>query len=504
MFKFFSENNRVGAKINRVIPVLALILTGLFFLYNLLEGMLWNRQASTPEEANATTVANATDLLLLHQRARDFLLSSRFADAEMLLGRILQLDSASFVAYNNLGNAGLLQGRLDLAKENYFKALSVAETMDESLGVHFNLAALLFTAGAASLAEEVRAYAGALTAVSNLRGSDLRPHDLYFPEPMAVVAENVEPTDLFAANDRSNSNDKNGSKSKGSNPNKGSGSQKDKGKGKKDNTSKGGQKAQADPRRNWLGSYQWDMGNIESSRKPAAQSPGTTVRSVPPLAPTEAANRPAGSSVPAVDAERFEQPPGSRIVVPPIMVVTDIANQLARYHGFTGDYAEAQKYLRKVIALDANNFTAHNNLGNLYFLQGQLDSAMTAYSKALPLARTADDSLGIRLNLGALWHAVNADTLAAAQIAEVLHNQRDLSRVERLLGLKFDDIDLAEARAEQLRGVTVFSMKQLVLMASRFSGSRPAIQSPGGAKPPVVLTGKRVAGEIENVFAWAR
>lgn len=503
MVKFYSEINRVGAKISRVIPVLALLLTGLFFTHYLLvqkdDGFL-SRQASTPEGAKVA-VANSTDLLLLHQRARDFMLSSRFAEAEMQLDAILTLDSTSFVAYNNLGNAFLLQGRLALAKENYFKALAVAETLDESLGVHFNLAALLFTAGAAALAKDVRTYAGAITAVTNLQGKDLHPHELYFPEPRAMLAENVEPAEIFAVNDRSNKN------SNGSNKNKGSGSQKDKGqkdKGKKDNTRPGGRKAQADPQRKWLSSYQWD---IESSRKPAAQSPGTTLRSAPPPSPVglmDPANRSAVSPVPAVEAERVQQPPDNLVVVPPIMVATDIANRLARYHGFVGDYAEAQKYLQKVIALDASNFTAHNNLGNLYFLQGHLDSARTAYSQALPLARTADDSLGIRLNLAALWHAVNADTLAAAQLAEVFRPHRDLSRVERLLGLKFDDIDLGKARAEQLRGVTVFSMKQLVMLASRFAGSRPGAPPPQGSKQPVVLQEKRVAGDIENVFVWAK
>jgi tetratricopeptide (TPR) repeat protein len=132
--------------------------------------------------------------------------------------------------------------------------------------------------------------------------------------------------------------------------------------------------------------------------------------------------------------------------------------KLSRAHALQGEYAEAEKYLREVIALEAKNFVAYNNLGNVYFLQGRLDSAAANYAKALPLAKTADDSLGIRLNFGALYHAGKDDTLAAEMIADALRDDNDLPRVERLLGLKFDEIDMGKAGAEQSLGVSAFSM----------------------------------------------
>jgi hypothetical protein len=138
-------------------------------------------------------------------------------------------------------------------------------------------------------------------------------------------------------------------------------------------------------------------------------------------------------------------------------------------------------------------------------LQGRLDSAEAKYGKALPLAKTADDSLGIRLNFGALLHAIKEDTLAAEMIAEALGDGNDLPRVERLLGVQFNEIDIGKAGAEQLQGVSAFSMKKLVMMASESK------QKKKGQKPKKEKTksaGQKGAplakDEIKNVFFWAQ
>jgi len=179
-------------------------------------------------------------------------------------------------------------------------------------------------------------------------------------------------------------------------------------------------------------------------------------------------------------------------------------NRLARIAAFDGEYAEAEKYLREVIALDDKNFTARNNLGNVYFLQAKLDSAEAQYSKAQPLAKNADDSLGIRLNLGAYFHAVNDDTLAAETIAEAFNGRNDLARVERLLGLRFDEIDLRKAGVEQLQSVSAFSMKNLMLLArdakSKKTGQKPKKTKSAGTKGGVKV---KSAGQ-PGVFFWAQ
>jgi len=179
-------------------------------------------------------------------------------------------------------------------------------------------------------------------------------------------------------------------------------------------------------------------------------------------------------------------------------------NRLARMAAFDSNYVEAEKFLREVIALDPGNFIAHNNLGNVYFLQAKLDSAEAHYSKAQPLAKTADDSLGIRLNLGAYFYAVHDDTLlATATIAEAFNGRNDLARVERLLGLNFGEIDLRKAGPEQLQSISAFSMKNLAFMANDAKSRKP------GQTPPRKKTkqaGKKGAApdKIGNNFFWAQ
>jgi hypothetical protein len=74
--------------------------------------------------------------------------------------------------------------------------------------------------------------------------------------------------------------------------------------------------------------------------------------------------------------------------------------------------------------------------------------------------------------------------------------------------LKFDEIEPGKARAEQLRGVTVFSMKRLVVIASNFASKRqgqPQYEAANmyvAEKSFVVPKSARFIGEIENVFYW--
>lgn len=183
----------------------------------------------------------------------------------------------------------------------------------------------------------------------------------------------------------------------------------------------------------------------------------------------------------------------------------NLAHSRARGYAARGEYAAAAGILQNVLAQDAKNFAAHNNLGNICFLQNRLDSAAAYYAKALRLASTADDRLGLRLNLGALWHAVAADTLAATTIAEALGEGDDLPRSERLLALQLRATDLMQASAEQLRGVTVFSMKQLILAAGWIANNDRTQQQYDLLAQFALRQARSVMNKIkiDNVFFWA-
>jgi Tfp pilus assembly protein PilF len=145
--------------------------------------------------------------------------------------------------------------------------------------------------------------------------------------------------------------------------------------------------------------------------------------------------------------------------------------QLAREGALKGDYASAEKYLRDAIALDAGNFTAHNNLGNVLFLQGKLDSAEASYARALPLSKTKDDSLGVRFNLGTLLLAATDDSLnaLAEKIAGRLRDGNEVDRFEGLIGQQLDGGNSAKTGDKMTQNVSTFDMKKLMLAANNSS-----------------------------------
>ncbi|MGH7496879.1 MAG: tetratricopeptide repeat protein [bacterium] len=207
--------------------------------------------------------------------------------------------------------------------------------------------------------------------------------------------------------------------------------------------------------------------------------------------------------------------------------------RLARSYASAKDYAKAEQQLRLVLARDPRNFAAHNSLGNVYFLQGNLDSAEVNYFKALPRAATANDSLGIRLNLGALFYVADSQAVAEEIISEVLKDSSDLDRVELVLGLNFENINATPASPGGVRRLSPGAMKSLIfsVLASkqkrsdmpdkqRIHSSDPPKTAASAPPVPTAREGSKVGVKkprtrpggskgwrppdlIEDVFFWA-
>jgi Flp pilus assembly protein TadD len=148
----------------------------------------------------------------------------------------------------------------------------------------------------------------------------------------------------------------------------------------------------------------------------------------------------------------------------------------ARSYAASQDYAKAEQELRLVLTRDPKNFAAYNNLGNVYFLQGNLDSAEVNYFKALPWATSPDDNLGVRLNLGALFYFADSQAVAEEIISPALSDSSDLDRVEQLLGLSFESIKAPPGDSEARR-LSPGAMKSLVLAV--FASKRGHSTTPG-------------------------
>jgi tetratricopeptide (TPR) repeat protein len=145
----------------------------------------------------------------------------------------------------------------------------------------------------------------------------------------------------------------------------------------------------------------------------------------------------------------------------------ELRNQLAKSYARSNEFAKAEQHLLAIIAQDSTNFVAYNNLSNIYFLQGHLDSAEAGYSKALHLAKTSDDSLGIRLNRGVFFYATGAFYTAHLIFVETIHHENDLRRIERLLGIKFQEVDSVKTGNEELQPLSVatINIKKMALSA---------------------------------------
>jgi tetratricopeptide (TPR) repeat protein len=177
----------------------------------------------------------------------------------------------------------------------------------------------------------------------------------------------------------------------------------------------------------------------------------------------------------------------------------------ARECALKGEYASAEKYLREIIALDAENFKAHNNLGNVHFLQGKLDSAEANYAKALPLMKTADDSLGMRFNLWTLWQAAIDDSLnlLAEKLADRLRDGNELDRFEKLLAQEFDESNSAKAGNRARQSVSTFNMEKFTLTANDGNKKKKGQTPPREKTKEAGQKGAMMVQPSEIVLFWA-
>jgi tetratricopeptide (TPR) repeat protein len=167
------------------------------------------------------------------------------------------------------------------------------------------------------------------------------------------------------------------------------------------------------------------------------------------------------------------------------------------------NYQEAEKLYRESFRYDSQNFAAINNLANLYFLQGNLDSAETYYRLAEASAVDSIDQKGIYLNLGTLYAAVETaptDTLAEEMYARVVRSENDLRLVTELIGIDFEEAETGKAA----KPVSDDKVKKKIRETLKKVPSKPSAQKPSGkTKSRPAGRKSRHPQEIENVFYWA-
>lgn len=187
---------------------------------------------------------------------------------------------------------------------------------------------------------------------------------------------------------------------------------------------------------------------------------------------------------------------------------SQLRNYLAIHYVYQNEIEKAEKHWQYLLTKDSTNFHALNNIGNLFFMKGNLDSAETYYLKALDYASGTDQD-GIYLNLGLVYAAADSESLAVDIFAYVMRDSTDYQKIGNLLGIKIENDDLVRsARLIAIKEVSSLTIKQLTDKAIK-KKKRTKKKSGGvNSKRPI---GKKAKGariiqsreEIENVFYWA-
>ncbi|MFZ5518985.1 MAG: hypothetical protein ACOY90_20300 [Candidatus Zhuqueibacterota bacterium] len=185
----------------------------------------------------------------------------------------------------------------------------------------------------------------------------------------------------------------------------------------------------------------------------------------------------------------------------------ELRNQLAIKYAFDNQRDKARTHFQHILARDSNNFSAINNLGNLFILEGRIDSAETFYLKAQQYAQNSDQVDGVKLNLGLVYLAIGQDSLAIDAFSEVMEHEENLQRIADLLKINFNQEDYSKGDdAKPKKPVSKNSVKQISAKAKtelNDKSSKPKEQTKQ-TRRQAVRKGSYLAPEkIDNVFYWA-
>ena len=190
-----------------------------------------------------------------------------------------------------------------------------------------------------------------------------------------------------------------------------------------------------------------------------------------------------------------------------------LRNELAIKYAHNNQLDKAELHFNYLLAQDSTNYFALNNLGNLNFLKGNLDSARTFYEKALDFVDSKNDSDGIYLNLGLLYAAADLDSEAVDMFAYVIGDSDNYQRIGDMLGITIQEDELLRAAGLTPRKkVSQATVKQLIDKARKKKKKEIRTKKTQGVKDStknekvkkkIRAKGYIPTNEIEIIFYWA-
>lgn len=181
---------------------------------------------------------------------------------------------------------------------------------------------------------------------------------------------------------------------------------------------------------------------------------------------------------------------------------SQLRNELAIKYAFQNDIENSKKHFQRLLAKDSTDFFALNNLGNLFFMKGNLDSAKFYYEEASTYAEGKDKD-GIHLNLGLIYAAAGLDSEAVDMFTQVMQDSTDYQKIGDLLGITIQEEDLVKGiKLKPKKRICKTTVKQLTAKAKKKKKKK---KSPKKTKDKRTIAGKGYLpkDEIENVFYWA-
>lgn len=179
-----------------------------------------------------------------------------------------------------------------------------------------------------------------------------------------------------------------------------------------------------------------------------------------------------------------------------------LRNQLAIIYAEMNNFEAAFKHFQLLLADDTTDVIVLNNLGNLFFLKGQLDSAETLYLKAISYAESKKDSNGIYLNRGLLYATADLESEAVEMFVRVVQDSNDYRRIGRLLRIDLEqDAPTTMANLEAKKKVNKATVIKLI---DKARGRKKTSKSQKReSKKTIGDKGTIPSDQIENIFYWA-
>lgn len=181
---------------------------------------------------------------------------------------------------------------------------------------------------------------------------------------------------------------------------------------------------------------------------------------------------------------------------------------------------EASKWYGRACDLDPGNYAAFNNLGNVYFLKGFLDSAETYYLQANSILDSLESYYhkadtnkykeiykiheGVLLNLGTLYAAADTEEAAYEMYSKVVTDSSDIPKVRVLLGLPFEEVDYTLAKKPDISAAKVEFLISKIIKKGKKQKDKKQTKSKKKKKESKILVrkGTKPKGKVIDVFYW--